>query len=1001
VIPEITPGMTATTAELLLNQIMTTIARGRFRYVGITATDARDRIFLAGYIRKVCPDVQLLIIESDLLFTHPESRSFMKGAIIASSYAVTQQGRLGPDERGRPGGKHIEFPTDYCQGMYNAAIILKNYEDLDLNFDSADWANGPAGESLQHELRGYETMWFTDRAKDQKKKRLPDAVRQPGIWLSIVGNDELWPLQHCSIESTAERLFDLDATSVLSSAPQSTPECLPSTSEQDLRELLNYTFSTWPSHEVAKPEDRGANDKLPNAERNDSGPSVRTHLDAFDRTVFCVVLFFGLYEVTQHSRKKSFWGQFQALRLPKTPDFAQTRIAAVTWFVLQAVAVLAVTSFATWLSATRLSDEVDQFPPIGRIWWLLRAAVGLFELAGIVWVNSEEVGRRLPKWRFWLLFVAGACCLVTFLSLVIRSNQHVEDADEHVWNCFLLSSDLLLFVFGCLVTAGIVRFLAWEILAAVPPKRRKGITTRFFRRQWQKPIKNLVVVIFAPRCRNTITALVAVGVAVLLGAAETYVDAQRPGVVFFYERCAHALNGVSLWSAFLFLAGAFYLLSYQHEQGLLLDKEGPPPKPPWPDLSKDTIESHSLIKNLTSQFDKSRQALSELLCQPIPRLLKDHSGSLWALVGVIVLWSAMLVTKVAPWMYDSWFSAVYWLVLSLFFWVWVFWLYSIVTYLKELERLFDRITTLPLLDSFKRLPDSLAPYFGRVLFRIHHLRTDDRRIAITYLNTLAQRKDPIATAVAKMRDAPQTNWSRAFEEELTGKRLTGEKLSGQVKRPCRDALNAVAQELWKNSLIDEWRTLGPDSAFAISGIRESEGNPVREESTVLRSTTEATIFATKTEHIRESKESTVDKHSNIDTIALADDFILIQLISYCNPLLRHAWRSCVCVAIATLLFLLAIASYAAQPQGFFGTTAVGMIILLGVLTGTLVWRTERSELLSRFSGTTPGKVQFDWSFVIQVIVLFLIPVLVLINYAFPGSFDWLSTLLAPLFHVMK
>jgi hypothetical protein len=992
VIPEFTPGMTATTAELLLNQIMTTIARARFRYVGITATDARDRIFLAGYIRKACPDVQLLIIESDLLFTHPESRSFMKGAIIASSYAVTQQGRLGPEERSRPEGRHIEFPTDYCQGMYNAAIILRNYECFDMNFDSANRAPGPPteGNPLRHALRGYETIWAPQKDKLSKDNqgRIPPTVRQPGIWLSVVGNDELWPLEHCSIESAAERLFNLDPTVDLAIARQSQVECPPPTSEQDrkeqdLRELLNYTFSTWPNLDLVGTGDPRANDNLPNAERIDSGPLVRTHLNAFDRTLFCVVLFFGLYEVTRHSRRKSFWKQFDDLELPRSVDSIKTRITAATWFVLQAVAVMAVTSFATWLLAIRISDEVNQFPRIDRdIWWFVPAAVVSFELAGVAWLFcSEDVGGRFSRRTTYLLLavgaffvVIGALCLEQFLGLVISTNHRAEPAEQRTLIYFLFVVDLGLFVLGCVVTAGIVRFLAWEASAAAPGGLENGIAT-----------------------------LMAVIVALLPCLAGTYVDARRHGLVFFYERSAHALNGVSLWSALLLLAGAFYLFAYQQEQGMLLDEEGLSAEPPWPNLSKDISESHSWIKHVTAQFENSRQALGELLCHPLTRLWKDHSGSLCMLVGIIVLWSAMLVTKIAPWMYDNWYSAVYWTGLSLFFWVWVFWLYSIVTYFKELERLFDRITTLPFLDSFKRLPDSLAPYFGRVLFRIHYLRTDDRRIAITYLNALKERKDSIGTAVANMSKVEATNWNRAFGEELTGKKFSGDKLSGPTKRPCRDALNVVAQTLWEKNLIDEWQNRSPDRAFAIGGGEGSENTLSAEktDTTVVEENDADGAPKQTGRWTTESKIGVVTKEPRIPTLALADDFVLIQLIYFCNPLLRHAWRSFYCVAGATLLFLLAIASYGAQPQGFFGTTAVGMTILLGVLTGILVWRTERSELLSRFSGTTPGNVQFDWAFIVQSVVLLLLPVLVLINYAFPGAFDWLGTMLAPLFHVMK
>ncbi len=317
IVPEFSPSMTATTAELLLNQIMTTIARGRFRFVGITATDARDRIFLAGFVRKFCPDVQLLIIESDLLFAHPQSRSFMKGALVASSYAITQQGRIGPEER-NSSGRHLEFSTDYCQGIYNAAIILRHYDVLDANVDKpssagancscnktcdesatrtdagANETKAPAEAVLQelaHKLRGYDPILD---AGDQTplKHSTPLAThdrQQPGIWLAVVGNDELWPIERKSILRTAES-FAKETKNSNENAKK----------PDDFGRAVGYTFATW-SADTARHGDQGAAaSSTPKPDKRES--PLRTHLDAFNRVLFFVVLLVGVYEIIQHAQ---------------------------------------------------------------------------------------------------------------------------------------------------------------------------------------------------------------------------------------------------------------------------------------------------------------------------------------------------------------------------------------------------------------------------------------------------------------------------------------------------------------------------------------------------------------------------------------------------------------------------------------------------------------------------------------------------------------------------
>ncbi len=616
-----------------------------------------------------------------------------------------------------------------------------------------------------------------------------------------------------------------------------------------------------------------------------------------------------------------------------------------TWCLLPvavAFATLAAIGFFCRFEGLTWSQSRDRMT-----WYLIAALIFLTAFGAVV---TWDIPASMNWVTCLLIFGAAACGTLVAMSLLSRRDNVSGRPLQYlslfllaaiVWNSlqatelFLINADLVLFVLGCVVLSGVVRLQFCEAYRVVEPK--------FQTERESKVLSRLAVVAALAFC--------------LLCAA--FLKNSTPDWVLFYERAAHSLNGVSLWSGSLLLAACFYLLALQQGEGLLLDGDGPPPDPPWSLDPKLKTDDPNWTKAVTVELRRSRNQLLALLGTPMRELWLEHQSTCMVLGGLSVLWVGMLVTKITPQMYDGFWSCVYWLILTSFFVIWVLWAYSVLCYLKELQRFLDHMTSLPILDSFKRLPDALAPFFGRVLFRISHMRTTDRRIAMTYLNTIKERRDPIGDATKDFLTDPKTNWNSAFALEMSGK-----------KNACRDALNEVARTLWETKLTDAWQDRSPDRAFAI-GEGQRSGDDSRKERPPLA------------------------------TLNLADDFILVQLISYCNPLLRHAWRSCWCVAVSALLFLLAIASYGAQPQGFFGTTAVGMIIALGLLTGWLVWETERSEFLSRFAGTTPGKVQFDWSFVIQLVVLFLIPVLVIINVAFPGSFDWLGTLFAPLLHVMK
>ena len=110
---------TATNGQVLSN-ILATIARENCRYVGVIASDARDKLFLIRLIREYCPDVHVFITDADQLLLHPDYRYHMRGVIVGSTYPL-----LPANQRWvRPNvAERILFPSSSAQGCYNAALI--------------------------------------------------------------------------------------------------------------------------------------------------------------------------------------------------------------------------------------------------------------------------------------------------------------------------------------------------------------------------------------------------------------------------------------------------------------------------------------------------------------------------------------------------------------------------------------------------------------------------------------------------------------------------------------------------------------------------------------------------------------------------------------------------------------------------------------------------------------------------------------------------------------
>jgi hypothetical protein len=157
---------TATNGQVM-SRILTTISREHCRYVGVIASDTRDKLFLIRLIREHCPDVRVFVTDGDLLLTHPEYRYYMRGVIIGSTYPLVPRNqtwvKAATTER-------ILFPSVGAQGYYNATLM---------HF------------GVRNQLLEYGAPAFALRDAD----RPDEADQRPPIWISMVApNGNIVPL---------------------------------------------------------------------------------------------------------------------------------------------------------------------------------------------------------------------------------------------------------------------------------------------------------------------------------------------------------------------------------------------------------------------------------------------------------------------------------------------------------------------------------------------------------------------------------------------------------------------------------------------------------------------------------------------------------------------------------------------------------------------------------------------------------------------------------------
>ena len=86
--------MTIATDNLILSNILATIASEDIRYVGIVATDILDVIYLTRLIRENCPDVQVILVGNDLRYTDPQFTLDFRGTVIVSSYPLDARAQI-------------------------------------------------------------------------------------------------------------------------------------------------------------------------------------------------------------------------------------------------------------------------------------------------------------------------------------------------------------------------------------------------------------------------------------------------------------------------------------------------------------------------------------------------------------------------------------------------------------------------------------------------------------------------------------------------------------------------------------------------------------------------------------------------------------------------------------------------------------------------------------------------------------------------------------------
>ena len=381
-----TPEFTTPLDELVIDEILMDISHREIRTVGITATDARDVIFLAGKIRRMIPDARVFTTENDLVFTHPERIADLRGMFVASTYPLLARNQSWSyPYRGEQ--RSVFFTSDDAQGIYNATVLQL------------------------HDLLDEEPVAQTHFVEYGRPFALPGGTSPQGtspetcppVWIGVVGNHGIYPVH---VDDGTPR--DRDTTAA--EQGQSEPD-----------DIYHHQF---------KP--------VAGAASEDSVENAGTlFYPSFRRD--WLLLFLGLSATclglagvafVQAAWSRRLRSSAEGLDLSKWPPFLRRVAVFLNWApFLRRVAVFLnwapflrrVAVFLNWAPAEGWTKQGRFTGPGGFLLWALLymsgvyflTALPLFRIVPIAFIATDPGG-----WAFWLIGLAALVLLALVLGTI-------------------------------------------------------------------------------------------------------------------------------------------------------------------------------------------------------------------------------------------------------------------------------------------------------------------------------------------------------------------------------------------------------------------------------------------------------------------------------------------------------------------------------------------------------------------------------------------------------
>jgi len=128
---------------------------------------------------------------------------------------------------------------------------------------------------------------------------------------------------------------------------------------------------------------------------------------------------------------------------------------------------------------------------------------------------------------------------------------------------------------------------------------------------------------------------------------------------------------------------------------------------------------------------------------------------------------------------------------------------------------------------------------------------------------------------------------------------------------------------------------------------------------------------------------------------VAEDFVTLRIATFIGHVMTHLRYLLTFTLSAALLLVFAVSSYPLEPTRFVTVFSWTLMLAVIALAFVVIVRMERNEVLSRLSGSTPGRIDFNFALASQLVVYVGLPLLAVLANIFPEIRDQLFAWVGP------